>query len=84
MMTLTKLGKVKRRKTINGNRTADRLYMVNFQLKITVDDLGLSYRIECADSRSKAKTGTLALPYIVDPGTVLRDSSGDVLGADGG
>ncbi|KAK7935846.1 hypothetical protein PG985_001341 [Apiospora marii] len=84
MMTLTKLGKVKRRKTMDGKKTADRLYMVNFQLKITVDDLGLSYRIECADSRKKAKTGTLALPYIVDPGTVLRNTSGDVLGADGG
>lgn len=84
LITLTKLRKAKRRKTREGKQTADSLYMVNFQLKITVNELGLSYHIECADSRKKAKTGTLALPYIVDPGTVLRNSSGDVLGTDGG
>ncbi|KAK8136210.1 hypothetical protein PG984_004150 [Apiospora sp. TS-2023a] len=84
MMTVKKLGNVKRRKTMDGNPTADRLFQVNFKVKITVNDLGLSYQIECTDSRKKAKTGTLALPYIVDPGTVQRNNSGDVLGVNGG
>ncbi|KAK7966812.1 uncharacterized protein PG986_001089 [Apiospora aurea] len=83
LMRLTKLTNVKRRKTNNGKRTADRLYMINFRLKITINDLALSYRIECTDSQQKAKTGTLPLSYIFEPGTVLRNSTGDVLGADG-
>ncbi|KAK8046892.1 hypothetical protein PG996_014956 [Apiospora saccharicola] len=84
LMTVKKLGNVKRRKKMDGNPTADRLFQVNFKVKITVNDLGLSYQIECTDSRKKAKTGTLALPYIVDPGTVERNNSGDVLGTNGG
>ncbi|KAK8034300.1 actin-like ATPase domain-containing protein [Apiospora rasikravindrae] len=83
LMTPTKLTNVKRRKTNNGKRTADRLYMVNFRLKITINDLALSYQIECADSKKKAKTGTVPLSYIFEPGTVLRNSTGDVLRADG-
>ena len=68
---------------MDGKRTTDRLYMMKFQLKITINDLALSYQIECADSQ-KSKTGTVPLSYIFEPGTVLRNRSGDVLGPDAG
>ncbi|KAK8038253.1 hypothetical protein PG994_015020 [Apiospora phragmitis] len=86
LMTLTKLPKsnAKRRKTRDGKRTSDCYYKMNFKLEITINDLGLSYKIECLDSSKKAKTGTMSAPYIFKPGTVLRNSTGDVLGADGG
>ncbi|KAK8111134.1 uncharacterized protein PG998_007591 [Apiospora kogelbergensis] len=84
LLTFTKLPRnAKRRKTMDGKRTTDRLYMMKFQLKITINDLALSYQIECADSQ-KSKTGTVPLSYIFEPGTVLRNRSGDVLGPDAG